>query len=66
MIIRNLDPNKAHGDGTILIQMIKIYDTSICRPLKWMEKIECGSNSQEMWQVNIKKLSTNIVTPYYW
>ena len=33
-IIRNLDPNKAHGHDMISIRMIKICDTSICRPLK--------------------------------
>ena len=30
-IIRNLDPNKAHGHDIISILMIKICDTSICR-----------------------------------
>ena len=33
-IIRNLDPNKAHGHDLISIRMIKICDTSIWRPLK--------------------------------
>ena len=33
-IIRNLDPNKAHRHDMISIRMIKIGDTSICRPLK--------------------------------
>ena len=33
-IIRNLDPNKAHGHDMISIRMIEICDTSICRPLK--------------------------------
>ena len=33
-VIRNLDPNKAHGHDMISIRMIKICDTSICRSLK--------------------------------
>ena len=33
-IIRNLDLNKAHGHDMISIRIIKICDTSICRPLK--------------------------------
>ena len=31
-IIRNLDPDKSHGHDMISIRMIKICDTSICRP----------------------------------
>ena len=33
-IIRNLDPNKAHGHDMIGIRMVKICDHSICKPLK--------------------------------
>ena len=33
-IIRNLDPNKAHGHDMISIIMAKICDDSICKPLK--------------------------------
>ena len=33
-IIKNLDPNKAHGHDMISIWMIKICDASICKPLK--------------------------------
>ena len=33
-IIRNPDPNKAHGHYMINIRMVKIYDDSICKPLK--------------------------------
>ena len=32
-IIRNLDPNKAHGDDMISIRMLNICDESICKPL---------------------------------
>ena len=79
-IIRNLDPNKAHGHDLICIRMIKICDTSICRPLKLIfqaclesgkfpiewKKSECGSSSRERWQANIKILPTNIVISYCW
>ena len=33
-IIKNLDPNKAHGHDMINIQMIKICNASICKPLE--------------------------------
>ena len=33
-IIRNLDVNKSHEHDMISIRMIKICDTSLCRPLK--------------------------------
>ena len=32
-IIRNLNPNKAHGHDMISIQMLKICGESICKPL---------------------------------
>ena len=32
-IIRNLNPNKAHSHNMISIQMLKICDESICKPL---------------------------------
>ena len=31
-IIKNLDPNKAHGHDMISISMIKLCDISICKP----------------------------------
>ena len=33
-VIKNLDPNKAHGHDMISIWMIKICDASICKPLE--------------------------------
>ena len=33
-IIRNLDPNKAHGHDMISIRMVKICDDSMCKPLR--------------------------------
>ena len=32
--VRSVDPNKAHEHDMISIRMIKIWDTSICRPIK--------------------------------
>ena len=32
-IIKNLDPNKAHGHDMISIRMIKLCGISICKPL---------------------------------
>ena len=58
-IIRNLDPNKAHGHDMIIIRMVKICDDFICKPLKLIfqsclesgklpsGKSECGSNSKK-------------------
>ena len=33
-IIKHLEPNEAHGHDMISIRMIKICDTSICKPLE--------------------------------
>ena len=33
-IIQNLDPNKAHGHVQISIRLLKLYSTSICKPLE--------------------------------
>ena len=33
-MIRNLNPNKAHGHDMISIRMLKICDESICKPLR--------------------------------
>ena len=33
-VIKNLEPNEAHGHDMISIRMIKICDTSICKPLE--------------------------------
>ena len=35
-IIKNLDPNKAHGQDKISIYMIKIYSKSVCKPLQYI------------------------------
>ena len=54
-IIRNLDPNKAHGHDMINIRMIKICDTSICRPLKliFQSCLENGDFPNEEKKVNV-------------
>ena len=54
-IIRNLNPNKTHGRDMISIPMIKIYDTSICRPLKliFQSCLENGDFPNEEKKVNV-------------
>ena len=54
-IIRNLDPNKVHGHDMISIRMIKICDTSICRPLKLIFQacLESGKFPNEWKKVNV-------------
>ena len=54
-IIRNLDPNKAHGHDMISIWMIKICDTSICRPLKliFQSCLESGKFPNEWKKANV-------------
>ena len=42
-IIKNFDPNKAHGHDMISIRMIKICDASICKPLELIFKLEIFS-----------------------
>ena len=54
-IIRNLDPNKAHGHDMNSIRMINICDTSICRPLKliFQSCLESGKFSTEWKKTNV-------------
>ena len=54
-IIRNLDPNKAHGHDMISIQRIQICDTSICRPLKLIFQpcLESGKFPTEWKKMNV-------------
>ena len=54
-IIRNLDPNEAHGHDMISIQMIKTCDTSICRPLKLIFQacLESGKSPNEWKKANM-------------
>ena len=69
-IIRNLDPNKAHGHDMISTRMIKICDTSICRPLKliFQSCLESGKFPIEWKKVNLvpfhKKCDKQILNNY--
>ena len=63
-IIRNLNPNKAQGHHMISIRMIKISDTSICRPLKLIFQacLESGkfpmNRKKRMWFQFTKKVTS--------
>ena len=48
-IIRNLNPNKAHGHNMISVRMLKICDESICKPLSIIFRscLENGNFSSE-------------------
>ena len=54
-IIKNLDPNKAHGHDMISIRMIKICDASICKPLELIFRscLENGKFPTEWKKVNV-------------
>ena len=54
-IIRNLDPNKAHGHYMISKTMMKICDDSICNPLKLMFQscLESGKFPSKWKKVNV-------------
>ena len=54
-IIRNLDPNKAHGHDVISIRMAKIYDNSICKTLKliFQSCLESGKFPSELKKANV-------------
>ena len=54
-IIRNLDPNKAHGHDMISIRMVKICDDSICKPLKliFQSCLESGKFPSECKKANM-------------
>ena len=54
-IIKNLDPNKAHGHDMISIRMIKICDASICKPLELIFRscLENGKFPTEWKKANV-------------
>ena len=54
-IIRNLDPNKAHGHDMISIQMVKLFDASLCKPLEQIFKscLESGKFLLEWKKANV-------------
>ena len=61
-IIRELDPNKAHGHAMISIRMLKICDESIAKPLEIISKscigkIQFSSEwKKHMWFQSIKRV----------
>ena len=63
-IIRNLDPNKAHGHDMISIRMVKICDDSICKLLKLIAQscLEIGkflaNGKKRMWFQFIKRVTS--------
>ena len=54
-IIRNLNPNKAHGHDIISIGMLKICDESICKPLRIIFQLclENGKFPSEWKKANV-------------
>ena len=54
-IIKNFDPNKAHGHDMISIQMVKLCDASLCKPLDLMFKscLESGKFPLEWKKANV-------------
>ena len=69
-IIRNLNPNKAHGWDEISVRMIKMCDASLVKPLKLIfEKCLSQGIFPEKWKrANIvpvhKKIEKNLKTNY--
>ena len=54
-IIKNLDPNKVHRHDMTSIQMIKIYNVSICKPLELIFRscLENGKFPTEWKKANV-------------
>ena len=54
-IIRNLDPNKAHGHDMISIRMVKLCDASLCKPLELIFKscLKSGKFPLEWKKANV-------------
>ena len=54
-IIKNLDPNKAHGHDMISIRMIKLCGISICKPLEiiFLNCLRSGKFPSEWKKANI-------------
>ena len=54
-IIRNLDPNKAHGHDMSSMRIVKICDDSICKSLKLIFKscLESGKFPSEWKKTNV-------------
>ena len=54
-MIRNLDPNKAHGHNMISVRMYKICNNSICKSLKliFQSWLETGKFPSECKKSNV-------------
>ena len=54
-VIKNHDPNKAHGHDMISIRMMKICDASICKPLELIFRscLENGKSRTEWKKANV-------------
>ena len=68
-VIKNLDPNKAHGHDMISIWMIKICDASICKPLEliFWSSLENGKFPTEFKKSNMVPAHKKEDTfPSYW
>ena len=65
-IIRNLDPNKAHGHDMISIRMVKICDDSICKPLKliFQSCLESGKFPSEWKKANLVPIHKRVTSKY--
>ena len=65
-IIRNIDPNKAHGHDMISIRMVKICDDSICKPLKliFQSCLESGKFPSEWKKANLVPIHKRVTSKY--
>ena len=57
-LIKNLDPNKAHGHDMISIRMLKLCGKSICKPLDliFQSCIKQGKFSTEWKKANVVRV----------
>ena len=58
-MIKNLDPNKAHGYDMIIIRMVKLCDVSLCKPLELIFK-----SCLESEEFPLEWKYANVVTAY--
>ena len=65
-IIRNLDPNKAHGHDVISIRMVKICDDFICKPLKliFQSCLESGKFPSKLKKANVVPIHRKVTSKY--
>ena len=66
-IIKNLDPNKAHGHDMINIRIVKLCDTSRYKPLEliFKSRLESGKFPLE-WKKQMSFLHTKKEISKYW